>query len=180
MKKKIFIGIGVLLVVVIGFAAYKMSAMRDLSPKGRASYNQDDLAIDVTYGRPSKRGRLIFGSAEKSALVPYNEYWRLGANEATEITFNKDVTFGDQPVKAGSYRMYSIPSEKSWTVVLNSELGQWGYSEADHKLDVVKTQITPVALTDSVEQFTIDFEKAEEGVLLNFKWDLTKVSVPVK
>jgi hypothetical protein len=181
MKKKILISIGVIIVVLIGAAAYRILTTRNLSPKGAITYSKNGLDISVTYGRPFKKGRIIFGPEDQSALVPYNKYWRLGANEATEIAFSKDVTFGGKPVKSGTYRMYTIPGENMWTVVLNTELGKWGAFEADHKLDVIKVEVPPTALTEPVEQFTIDFtEASEQGVLLNFNWDKTKVSVPIK
>lgn len=180
MKKKILISIAVLLVILIGGALYRLSTTRNLSPKAEANYNKNGLEITVHYGRPSKKGRLIFGEAEQEALVPYGKYWRLGANEATEISFNKDVNFGGQAVKAGSYRMYAIPNDNAWTIVLNSELGQWGYFEANHEKDVIKTEAIPVVLIEPVEQFTIDFSETQEGADLNFNWDKTKVAVPIK
>lgn len=180
MKKKIFIGIGLVLILAIGFVGYRIATTRNLSPKGTASYSKNGLEISVTYGRPLKKGRLIFGPEEKDALVPFGKYWRLGANEATEITFNKDVDFGGVPVKAGSYRLYAIPSAKSWMVILNSELGKWGAFEPDPELDVQKVETTPERLSEPVEQFTIDLEEEETKALLNFKWDSTKVTIPVK
>jgi hypothetical protein len=181
MKKKIFISIGVILVLFIGYNAYRIMSTRNLSPKGTITYSKNGVDISVTYGRPYKKDRLIFGTKDQGALVPYNEYWRLGANESTEIAFSKDVTFGGKPVTAGTYRMYTIPSENMWTIVLNTELGKWGAWDADHKLDVVKVEVAPTALTEPVEQFTIDFTEAgDQGVFVNFSWDKTKVSVPIK
>ena len=77
--------------------------------------------ITVTYGRPYKNNRDVFGSLE-----PYGKVWRLGADEATTITFNNDVKFGGKPVKAGTYTLFAIPNEKEWTLILNSQLKQWG------------------------------------------------------
>jgi hypothetical protein len=181
MKKKIFISIGIIIVVLIGAVAYHILSTRNLSPKGTVSYSKNGLDINVTYGRPFKKGRIIFGPEDQSALVPYNKYWRLGANEATEIAFSKDVIFGGKNVKAGTYRMYTIPGETKWTVVLNTELGKWGAMEADHELDVIKVEVPPTSLSEPVEQFTIDFtDMGEQGISLNFNWDKTKVSVPIK
>ncbi|HVD97945.1 MAG TPA: DUF2911 domain-containing protein [Cytophagaceae bacterium] len=180
MKKKILISLAVLLLLGIGSAMYIGYSSRNLSPKGKANYSKNGLEITVNYGRPYKKGRIIFGNHEEEALVPYGKYWRLGANEATEITFNKDVTFGGEPVKAGTYRMYAVPGENNWTVYLNSELGQWGYFEANHEKDVKKITVAPATTPEIVEQFTIDFNDAVEGVDMNFNWDKTKVTVLIK
>src|ERR1700750_2246955 len=75
--------------------------------------------ITITYGRPYKKGREIFGKLE-----PYGKVYRCGADEATQITFAKDVTFGGKAVKAGTYTFCAIPNKDQWTVILNSKLGQ--------------------------------------------------------
>src|SRR5690606_15950790 len=75
----------------------------------------------ITYCEPFKKDRDIFGG-----LVPYGKVWRTGANEATEITFKKDVTFAGVAVKAGTYSLFTIPEKGEWTIILNPELKQWG------------------------------------------------------
>lgn len=128
--------------------------------------------VSVTYGRPAKKDREIFG-----ALVPYGQVWRAGADEATEITFAKDGTLGGKPVKAGTYTLFVIPTEKSWTIILNSQLKQWGAYEYDkHKAKNVLEVTAPVKAGGSVvELFTIKVA----GGQLSFEWDKTQVSVPV-
>ena len=83
----------------------------------------------MSYSSPYKKGRVIFGESSAGALVPYGAYWRLGANAATEISLNKDVMFAGTPLKAGKYRMYAVPGEKTWQVILNGELGKSGSEE---------------------------------------------------
>ncbi|MBO9634518.1 MAG: DUF2911 domain-containing protein [Chitinophagaceae bacterium] len=129
--------------------------------------------VKISYGQPSKRGREIFGK-----LVPYGEVWRTGANEATEITFAKDGTFGGKPVKAGTYSLFTIPGEKEWTFILNSELKQWGaykYNEIKGK-DVLHVTVKPSSVGTPVEKLTITLPKGK----LVLEWDQTKVEVPVK
>ena len=85
----------------------------------------DTVSVDnitVTYGRPYKKERKIFGGLE-----PYGKVWRTGADQATQITFEKDGTFGGKPVKAGTYTLFTIPNPDEWTIILNSQLGQWGH-----------------------------------------------------
>lgn len=130
--------------------------------------------VKVSYGQPSKRDRVIFGK-----LVPYGEVWRTGANEATEITFEKDGTFGGKPVKAGTYSLFTIPGEKEWTFILNSELKQWGaykYNEIKGK-DVLQVKAPATTISGApVEKLTITLPNGK----LVLEWDKTKVEVPVK
>lgn len=129
--------------------------------------------VKVSYGQPSKRDRVIFGK-----LVPYGEVWRTGANEATEITFAKDGTFGGKPVKAGTYSLFTIPGEKEWTFILNSELKQWGaykYNEIKGK-DVLKVTAPATTVGAAVEKLTITLPAGK----LVLEWDKTKVEVAVK
>ena len=111
-----------LLLLTVFMYSVSLSAQdKPLSPKATA---ENDIA-KITYGQPSKRDRVIFGD-----LVPYNQVWRTGANEATIITLKKDAMLGDKKVKAGTYTLFTIPGEQSWKVILNGKTGQWG----DHRL----------------------------------------------
>ncbi|MBZ5856493.1 DUF2911 domain-containing protein [Flavihumibacter profundi] len=127
--------------------------------------------ISITYGRPAKKGREIFG-----ALVPYGQVWRAGADEATEITFKKDGSLGGKAVKAGTYTLFITPTEKSWTIILNSQLKQWGaFDYEKNKAKNVLEVSAPVnMLGASTESFTIKIA----GGKITFEWDKTQVSVP--
>src|SRR5882757_8776457 len=116
MNKKFLIISGVVILIIGGYIFYRVKASRPLSPTQTATISYNGLDLKVVYCAPSKRGRLIFGESTMSALVPYGKYWRLGANEATEITFNKDIIMGGKPMKAGSYRMYAVPKESAWEI----------------------------------------------------------------
>lgn len=128
--------------------------------------------VSVTYGRPYKKGRTIFGS-----LVKYGEVWRTGADEATEITFKKDGTIAGQPVKAGTYTLFTIPGEKEWTIILNGKTGQWGaYDYEKNKgQDVLKVNVPAGTASSPAEQLTITLP-ANAMVIA---WDNTQVSVPL-
>ena len=126
----------------------------------------------VTYGRPYKKGREIFGKLE-----PYGKVYRCGADEATTITFPKDGSFGGKPVKAGTYALFVIPTETKWTVILNSNPKQWGaYDyEKNKDKDVLQVDVPVVTLSAPVEQLTM----AAPANQLTITWDKTKVAVPV-
>jgi hypothetical protein len=180
MLKKILIGAAVLVVIFGAALFYLNNRNRALSPPGSASLSNDDLTVSITYSRPSVRERLVFGTKEQKALQPYGEYWRLGANESTEITFNQNVIFNSEKVEAGTYRIYAVPGPETFEIGLNSELGKWGYSEPDYKLDVVKTKVPVQKLTTPVEQFTITLTKAENGIDAVFDWSDVRLTIPVR
>ncbi len=127
----------------------------------------------ITYGQPSKRDREIFGK-----LVPYGQVWRTGANEATTVQFKKDVTFGGKKVKAGTYSLFTIPTENEWTIILNSELGQWGaYKYNDiKKNNVAEVKVKATNTASFMEKLTITTDDKK----ITIGWDKTSVSVDTK
>ncbi len=179
MKKKILIGIAIVLVIVIGLVVYVALTTRSHSPSKITEFSHEGLEIRVVYCQPFKKGRLIFGDQTEGALQPYGKYWRLGANEATQITFNKNIEFAGKPVNAGTYRMYAVPGLNSFEVSLNSELGQWGAFKPDYDLDVVKVEVPRNETSSETEQFVINFGGDSTAVLMEFSWDKTKVTVPI-
>lgn len=153
----------------IMFSVQGQEQKKPLSPKAVAKSEH----IEITYGQPSKRDRVIFGG-----LVPFDSVWRTGANEATEIKFNKDAVFGGKKVKAGTYSLFTIPSQKSWEIILNKQLGQWGAYEYEKykRRNVLKTKANVYTLSDVKEKFTITIVRDT----VRFEWDKTGVAVPVK
>ena len=126
--------------------------------------------IKITYGRPYKKGRNIFGGLEQ-----FGKVWRTGADEATEIIFAKDVSFAGKPVKAGTYSWYSIPDKENWTIILNTETGQSGM-EYNQNRDLLRVQVPPKTLDHTVEQLTFRLE----ANAIVMEWDQTQVVVPVE
>lgn len=179
MKKKIYVGLGIILIAIIGFVGYIALTTRSHSPSKTTEFSHEGLDIKVVYCQPYKKGRLIFGEEKDGALQPYGKYWRLGANEATEITFSKNINFSGNPINAGTYRMYAVPGASSWQVVLNSELGKWGAMEADHALDVLKVDVPVETAPSETEQFTINFGSDASGAKMDLVWDKTLVSIPI-
>lgn len=178
MKRKILVGIVVVLLLVVGYIGYVMLTPR-ASPSQTTELSYEGVDIKIVYCRPFKKGRLIFGSKEDGALQPYGQYWRLGANEATEISFSKDVNFAGQLLPEGTYRMYAVPGASTWTIALNSELGQSGSEEPNYSLDVLKVEIPAGSAPAETEQFVINLTDAGDGVNMDFVWDQTQVRVPI-
>lgn len=179
MKKKIYIGLGIAIIVVIGIVGYIALTTRSHSPTKTTEFSDEGLAIKVVYCQPYKKGRVIFGEEKDGVLLPYGKYWRLGANEATEITFSKNINFAGKPINAGTYRMYAVPGASSWEVSLNSELGKWGAIAPDYSLDVLKVEVPVSTAPSETEQFTINFTRGGSGATMDFMWDKTLVSIPI-
>ena len=180
-KTKLILKIGgsvvVLGLVLVFILRYTTKAH---SPEDTITYKQDGLELNVFYNRPHRKEREIFGN-----LVPYNEVWRTGANEATTFETNRDILVDGSPLKAGKYTLWTIPMENSWKVMFNSKMYPWGINldeEAyrDPRFDSLVLE-RPVEKTDSnLEQFTITFERSGEFVNMVLAWDNTSVSLPIK
>ncbi len=144
------------------------------SPVALAQYKSGEKYIRVVYGQPLKRGREIFG-----VLEPFGQVWRTGANEATEITFTSDVRINGKPLRAGTYTLFSIPNASKWTIIFNSELGQWGAFSYNAAKNVLTTEVAASSVKEIYEAFTIKFEETRNGVDMQLIWDKTKVAVPI-
>ncbi len=129
--------------------------------------------LRIVYSRPHKAGRMIFGG-----LVDYGDVWRMGANEASEIEFFRDVKINNKIVKKGRYTMYAIPYAEKWTFILNRETDIWGAFKYSSTKDVVRMDI-PVFKNDIVEDMTIDMVRTNFGASMNIYWDDIKASVPI-
>lgn len=140
----------------------------------RITAESPNKMIKVMYGQPSRKGRVLFGD---NGLEKYGKVWRTGANEATEITFAKDVMFGGKMVKAGTYTLFTIPGATEWTVIINGETGQFGafdYEKTKAK-DVVQVKVPAKNGGASVEKLTITPTNND----LTIAWGETTVVVPV-
>jgi hypothetical protein len=131
-------------------------------------------SVRVIYGRPKKDGRIIFGD-----LIKFNEIWRIGANESTEIEFYKDAKIGGKKIAKGRYTLYCLPTEKTWTFIINKDTDSWGAFKYDEKKDVLRQKISTSNVETSVETLSIYFEKTTTGCKLNVTWDTTTASLPI-
>lgn len=127
----------------------------------------------VLYSRPQLNGRQIFGS-----LIKDGEPWRLGANEATEIEFFRDVHIQNVKVSAGKYIMYCVPHANEWTIVFNTDLYSWGL-KFNRSKDLYKFNVPLMHDSKPVEVFTIDVQQSDAGADLWIAWDTLKVYLPI-
>ncbi|HET7233562.1 MAG TPA: DUF2911 domain-containing protein [Longimicrobium sp.] len=147
--------------------------MGALSPRDSAVADVGGAHLAVDYGRPFKRGRVIFGN-----VVPWGEVWRTGANAATGFTTTRDVVIGGQAVPAGRYTLWSLPTQQGWKLIVNRQTGQWG-TEYDAAQDLVRIDMQTRKLATPVEEFTIVLEPNGAGGILRLQWDDTEAFVPV-
>ncbi len=135
-----------------------------------SSYKVSDKAVKIVYSRPQLKGRSL------DKLAPNGEVWRTGANEAAELTLYSDMIIGGTNVKAGTYTLATIPGEKEWTIIINSDLNTWGayfYKEAK---DVARFTVPVSKGTDSLEAFSIAFD--DKGTM-HLGWGTVRLAVPM-
>ncbi len=147
------------------------------SPLAIAKFQNADYYIKVTYSQPHKNNRVIFGD-----LVPYGKIWRLGANEATELTLTRAITIGGKKIAPGTYSLFAIPTENQWTLIVSKQLGLWGSFDYDQAKDACRIDL-PVSKNDTEwEAFTIKLENPakDQNVNMIFMWDKVKVVAPIK
>jgi len=175
--KKSILAIAIFAITLI--SSTEISAQKfpklDLSPLDAASYPSSykisDKVVKVVYGRPQLKGR------DLAKLAPNDKIWRTGANEAAEITFYKDVTFGGKAVKAGTYSLFTIPvSEGDWTVILSTARNVWGSYFYERDEDVVRVSGKISTSEKSIEAFSMMFDK---NMTLKMGWANTIVSVAI-
>jgi len=145
------------------------------SPKAGVSQMVGTTNVSVSYSRPGVKGREIWGK-----LVPYDKVWRAGADEATAVTFDKDVKFNGKKVGAGTYSFFVIPTENEWTVILNTVAEQWGAYSYDESKDLLRFTVKPEA-ADHTEwlQYTID-KTGDYSADLSMRWEKLKLTVKVE
>ncbi len=169
--------ISIVILVGIAFIGFQVviSQTKKHSPEQTISYTDNGYAIELTYSRPFKKEREIFGG-----LVPYGEVWRTGANEATTFNTKTDLLIQGQKLPAGEYTLWTIPNPTEWQVIFNSGHPGWGVSwdekaSRDPDLDVVKASVKPQRNFMVHEQFTIELDG--DPARLKLAWDFTRVDV---
>jgi hypothetical protein len=150
-----------------------------VSPHEMVNATVGDAKITIVYGRPytkdpkSGAKRKIWGG-----LVPFGQVWRMGADEATLFTTDKEVSIGGTPVPAGSYSLFLLPEENGAKLIVNKQTGQWG-TKYDQSQDLARIGLIPQKLDKSVDQFMISVEKTAADGVLKLMWDDTQYSATI-
>ncbi|MBS1496731.1 MAG: DUF2911 domain-containing protein [Bacteroidetes bacterium] len=131
--------------------------------------------IEITYSRPSAKGRLVFGG-----LVPFGKLWRTGANKATIIKFSDIVYINGKKIDSGAYALYSIPGEEEWEIILNKGITNWGTTNYKESDDVVRIKVPTKKNKNNIEDFTIQFANIlPESCDIQLIWQKTQVEIPL-
>ena len=179
LKKKIFTGIGSVFLVVAGYIGYTQLTSDSLSPADVVIFQQQGLSFQLDYCKPSKKDRLIFGTMEDSALIPFGKYWRLGANDATKLTLETKMNFGGQLLSKGSYSLYAFPDEAYWVIGINAKSERSGATPPDFSQDVGRIKVPVIKTSEEIEQFSITVEESGSEVFMIMQWDRVQVQVPL-
>lgn len=167
--------LAVLCINELGFAQERANKEARVSPNASVSQTIGTTEVIITYGRPAINNRIIFGD-----LVPFDEIWRTGANEATTITFSDDVTVEGEKLEAGTYGLFTVPGEDTWTIVFNDNPTQWGAFDYNSDEDVLRVEVKPEE-APPMEQMMFYFEEVtDESGTIVLHWDDVKVPFTVK
>jgi len=149
----------------------------DKSPLDITYLRQNKLStplIKVIYGRPIKQNEIVFGEQ-----IPYGKIWRTGDNEATEVKFYTNVKVGNKVIKPGTYILHTIPGEKEWTIILNSNTDTWGAFFYDESKDVARIKV-PAKQAESLDIFSIAFKQNYKNTFMVLAWDTTRINIPIE
>jgi len=169
--KKLFI----LLSLSFGSFTFGQITTPQASPQAKVEQKVGLADISISYYRPAKKGRVVFGD-----VVPFGELWRTGANENAKITTSDALIFGKDTLKAGTYAIFTKPNKTNWEIYFYTDYSNWGTPENwDEKKIALKTTAAVSKITETVENFTIGFDKMENSSAeICLTWENTKVSIP--
>ena len=145
------------------------------SPRDSATFTSSAARIVIDYGRPSMRGRKIFGG-----VVPYGQVWRAGANAATSFSTTADLLLGTVTVPRGSYTLYVLPDRDGSKLIVNTQTGQWGTVYTPGK-DLARIPMKRRSLRTPMEKFTIEIvPQGVAGGEVRLQWERTLFAVPFR
>lgn len=166
-----------ILLALLVAGTFGLANAQEMPAKSPAASNMQRVGltdVEITYSRPSVKGRAIFGE-----LVPFGEVWRTGANASTKIKFSSEVMIGDTKVEAGTYSFYAIPTATSWTLILNSNLSHWGSDGYKASEDIVRLEAKPMDLGFKMESMSINVQNiSKDGAAIVIAWDNVAVAMP--
>lgn len=163
------------LISLVACPAFGQLQLPRPSPVAKLTQTVGLTDITIEYSSPSVKGRKIWG-----ALVPYGEVWRAGANQATKITFSKDVTVGSTSVPAGSYAFFVIPTANEWTLILNKDFNQNGTDKYKPELDAVRLPVQPKAISHRERLAYLVADFTDDAASLDLEWEKLRASLPIK
>ncbi|MEL6989835.1 MAG: DUF2911 domain-containing protein, partial [Bacteroidota bacterium] len=132
--------------------------------------------VRVTYHRPQKKGRKVFGE-----LLKFGEEWRVGANESTVMRLFQPANVGGKDVAAGNYNVYAVVHENEWEIILNTDMPAWGVANRDKEKDVATFKVPTSQDAEDLEAMGIIFEEQpDKSVHMVIGWETTRAAIPIK
>lgn len=166
----VFTAVALCLALVLPVLAQRGDDTNRKSKNGMVEGEVGGVGVTIEYGRPMVKGREIWGG-----LVPFGKVWRTGADEATTITFDKDVTVQGEPLAAGTYSLFTIPADGDWTIIFNNVAKQWGAFEYADGEDTLRVMATP-RMSEQTEELTFSLD----GDWVVLSWEKLEVPFEVK
>ena len=201
MKRNLFTTMAILTIVIFSVvftSAQARPPLPQVSSKASVMQRIGTTDVSITYSRPAVKGRMVWGEwptaveGERTLddgrarpagapLVPNGHLWRAGANEATLFVVNDDVLVNGQALAAGKYSLHMIPGKEEWTVVFNSDDGQWGSFQYDAKKDALRVKTKPQMVADSKELLYYNFDNVtDKSGTVYLRWEKVKVPFTVE
>jgi hypothetical protein len=162
-------------VILFGMAVVAIPGLSQqvLSPPARAACKfADGKIIGVAYSSPRMRGRKIFGD-----LVPFDEVWRTGADNATSFVTKTDLLVGGKNVPAGRYTLFTLPTQNKWTLIVSKQTGEFGIPYPGKQFDFARVEMKVSKLPSPLENFTISFDEAGASCTMKLDWETTRASI---
>jgi tetratricopeptide (TPR) repeat protein len=174
--KRIFLSMFLLVAVIVVAQAQSGLKLPALSPNAKISQDFSMSSIEISYSRPSMRGRKIMGD-----IIPYGHVWRTGANAPTKIKLGEDMEVAGHRLKAGEYAMYTIPNKDKWEIVLSTATGNWSAEGFPREYDAARFKVTPLTVNEECQTFTINITDITfNSCKIELQWERTKIVIPVK
>jgi hypothetical protein len=165
--------LGIFLAVLAGSA--NCNEAQVVSPPARSACKfADGKTIMVNYSSPRMRGRKIFGD-----LVPFEEVWRAGADDATSFVPTVDVIVGGKSVPAGRYTLFTLPTPTKWTLIISKQIGEWGIPYPGEKFDFARMEMKVSKLPSALENFTISFDQLGSSCTMKLDWETTRAAIDI-
>jgi Protein of unknown function (DUF2911) len=174
MHKKIVLLALLILAATIFANAQEDKSQRPSPPAQAQCKLADGKTITIDYSSPRMKGRKIFGG-----LVPFGEVWRAGANEATTFVTDADLTVSGKAIPAGSYTIFTVPTQSKWTLIVNKKTGEWGTPYKYESDELARVDMKVSKTSAPVENFLISLDQKGKGCALSMSWESTKAWVMI-
>jgi len=170
--KQLFVG--TLICLITAYSINAQIEMPRVSPKASVSQAVGYTMVTIDYSRPGVKGRTIWGG-----LVPYNQVWRTGANEATTIQFTTDISVEGNKVPAGIYSLFTIPSEREWTVILNKQNNIWG-TNYNSEYDIIRFKVIPERSEHVEKLLFIINNLTDSSAVVSLNWENLSIAFKIE